>query len=153
MQPDTAIEPTFYTSVFHHGVDEKRRVQVPAKWRSAKPSTLTLIVWPEGELPEACLLVLPPARWFKLVARLEEMPFQDPAVQVLRRLIGAGTERVNLDKAGRLCLPEEMARIVGIAKEATLVGLVDRFQIWSPERYEQAKIDDQNRRPEAFKLI
>ncbi len=40
-------EPTYYNSRFRHGVDEKRRVQIPAKWRPQKPTgELTLILWP-----------------------------------------------------------------------------------------------------------
>jgi hypothetical protein len=38
-----------------------------------------------------------------------------------------------LDKAGRICLPEGMARAAGIKDEAVLVGLLDRFEIWNPE--------------------
>jgi len=42
---------------------------------------------------------------------------------------------VTLDKGGRICLPEAMAKAAVIDKEAMLVGLVDRFEIWNPERY------------------
>ena len=46
-----------------------------------------------------------------------------------------------------------MAKAVGIDKEAVLVGLVDRFEIWSPERYETVSAVDAALLPEAFKLI
>ena len=58
---------------------------------------------------------------------------------------------MTLDKGGRICLPEGMAKAADRG-EAMLVGLVDRFEIWNPERYAASAVDDQLL-PEAFKLI
>jgi MraZ protein len=58
-----------------------------------------------------------------------------------------------LDKAGRICLPEAMAKAAGIGEQAVLVGLLDRFEIWSPERYELVKTSDAIMAQEAFKLM
>jgi MraZ protein len=153
MQPDTPAESLFYHSVYRHGVDEKRRVQIPAKWRSERPEDLTLIVWPKGQWAEACLLVLPPDIWLGLAQKLKAMSFSDPKAEALRRLIGTKSDRVTLDKAGRICLPEWMAQATGIGKEAVLVGLVDRFQIWDPDRHEAASAEDAELSSEAYKLI
>ena len=55
-------EPTYYNSRFLHGVDEKRRVQIPSKWLSNKAGLeLTLVLWPR-ESAGACLRVLPPGQ-------------------------------------------------------------------------------------------
>ncbi len=144
----------FYTSVFRHGVDEKRRVQIPAKWRPADPDVeFTLIMWPNGGVSEACLLVLPPTEWQGLVDKLRAMPFADAKAQALRRLIGTKSAQVAIDRAGRICLPEEMAKTVGIDKEVVFVGLVDRFQIWSPERHASASAEDEALASEAFQLL
>jgi MraZ protein len=153
MQPDTASEPIYYSSVYRHGVDDKRRVQIPAKWRAEKPEVLTLITWPKGTWPEACLLVLPPGEWRALVEKLKAMSFSDPRAEALRHLIGKKSDRVTLDKAGRICLPEAMAESAAIGKEAMMVGLVDRFEIWNPERYAAASAVDDQLMSEAFGLI
>ena len=58
-----------------------------------------------------------------------------------------------MDKGGRICLPEEMARAAGIKDEAVLVGLLDRFEIWNPARYENVKAADAVVAHEAFKLM
>jgi MraZ protein len=134
-------------------VDEKRRVQIPAKWRPTEPEILTLVLWPKGAMPEACLLVLPPKEWEALVQKLKTMPFADSKAEALRRLLGKKSDRVTLDKGGRICLPESMAKAAHIGKEAVLVGLLDRFEIWDPERYETASAVDDELLSEAFKLI
>ena len=153
MQPEQSNEPIFYNSLYRHGVDEKRRVQVPAKWRSSSPEVLTLILWPKGTQPEACLLVLPPNEWNALVQKLKAMPFADPKAEALRRLLGKKSDRVTLDKAGRICIPDAMAKAAGIGTDAVLVGLLDRFEIWNPERYESASAVDDELLNDAFKLI
>jgi MraZ protein len=153
MQPNDSNEPIYYSSVYRHGVDEKRRVQIPAKWRPSKPEVLTLILWPKVTMPEACLLVLPPAEMRELMQKVKEMPFAEPKAQALRHLIGRKSDRVTLDKGGRICLPEGMARAAGIDREAMMVGLLDRFEIWNPERYAAASEMDDQLLPEAFKLI
>ena len=153
MPSEEPSEPIYYNSIYRHGVDEKRRVQIPAKWRPARPVVLTLLLWPKGTLPEACLLVLPPQEWQALVQKLKAMPYAEPNAEALRRLLGKKSDRVTLDKGGRICLPEAMAKSAAIDKEAMLVGLVDRFEIWNPERYLTASAVDDQMLPEAFKLI
>jgi MraZ protein len=68
-------------------------------------------------------------------------------------LLGKKSDRVTPDKAGRICLPEAMAAAAGIDKEALLVGMVDRFEIWNPKRYEGASAVDDALLSDAFKLI
>lgn len=151
---NTDSQTIFYTSLFRHGVDEKRRVQIPAKWRPAEPDVeFTLILWPNGGQPDANLLVLPPAEMRALAEKIRTMSSADPKASALRRLIGSKSATVTLDKAGRICIPDSMAKAVGIENEAVLVGLVDRFEIWSPERYETVSAVDAALLPEAFKLI
>jgi len=99
------------------------------------------------------MLVLPPREWEALVQKLKAMPYSDPSAEALRRLLGRKSDRVTLDKGGRICLPEAMAKSAAIDKEAMLVGLVDRFEIWNPERHLAASAVDDQLMSEAFKLI
>ena len=147
-------ETIYYHSLFRHGVDEKRRVQIPAKWRPSQPDVeLTLILWPNNGIADANLLVLPPREMAALAEKIRQMPFADPKASALRRLIGSKSASVTLDKSGRICLPDSMAKAVGIENEAVLVGLVDRFEIWSPARYSNVNAVDEALLSEAFKLI
>ena len=153
MEPNNAPEPVYYNSTYRHGVDEKRRVQIPAKWRPAKPGVeFTLILWPKSK-EGPCLRVLPPQEMAELMRDIDAMPNDDPNKVVLKRFIGSESVQVALDKAGRICLPEEMARAAGIGDQAVLVGLLDRFEIWTPERYDKVRSSDAVMAQEAFKLM
>ena len=150
MQPSETI---YYNSLFRHGVDEKRRVQIPAKWLPTEGSVeFTMILWPKAK-EGPCLRVLPPQEMAELMASIDAMPNSDPNKVVLKRFIGGESIQVTLDKAGRICLPEEMAKATGIREKAVLVGLLDRFEIWNPERYEKVKASDAVMAQEAFKLM
>ena len=144
---------TYYNSCYRHGVDEKHRVQVPAKWRPEEEKTeLTVIVWPQHQAG-TCLRVLPPEEMTQLMADLDAMPNENPKKGVLKRFIGSESMQLTLDKAGRICLPEPMKTAAGIKDEAVLVGLLDRFEIWSPARYENVKTTDAVVAHEAFKIM
>ena len=146
-------EQIYYNSVFQHGVDVKRRLAVPAKWRPSDDSVeFTLMVFRKHQAG-ACLRVLPPKEMAQLVESIDAMPNSDPNKTVLKRIIGAESVQVVCDKAGRICVPPEMAAAAGIADEAVLVGLLDRFEIWCPERYEKVKAADAVHAPEAFKMM
>jgi MraZ protein len=153
MEPNETVELKCYNSLYRHGVDEKRRVQIPAKWRPAESgSELTLMLWPKAK-EGPCLRVLPPQQMSKLMREINAMANDDPRKVVLKRFIGSESVQVAVDKSGRFCLPENMARAAGIADQAVLVGLLDRFEIWSPERYENVKTADAALASEAFRLM
>lgn len=153
MESEKSNAPTYYNSLYKHGVDEKRRVQIPAKWRPAETNVeFTLIVWPKSK-EGPCLRVLPPVEMAKMMRDIEAMPNSDPNKVVLKRFIGSESIQVALDKAGRVCLPDAMATAAGIKDEAILVGLLDRFEIWNPERYEKVRASDAVMAQEAFKMM
>ena len=155
MEAERQIETTYYNSSYRHGVDEKRRVQIPAKWRPSKEGTeFTLILWPKSK-EGPCLRVLPPQEMAELMRDIDAMPNGDPNKVVLKRFIGSESVQVALDKGGRICLPEAIATAAGIQKdgEAVLVGLLDRFEIWNPERFEKVRAADAVMAQEAFKMM
>src|ERR1700748_3260921 len=153
MQSEGTGEPTYYNSLYKHGVDEKRRLQIPAKWRPTKENfEFTLIVWPKSK-EGPCLRALPPEQMAKTLREIDAMPNSDPSKVVLKRFIGSESVQVALDKAGRVCLPDGMAAAAGIKDDAMLVGLLDRFEIWNPERYEKIRASDAVMAQEAFKMM
>ena len=111
-----------------------------------------MILWPKPK-EGPCLRVLPPEEMAQLMKDIDAMANGDPNKVVLKRFIGSESVQVTIDKSGRICLPEGMAREAGIKDEAVLVGLLDRFEIWNPERYEKVRASDAVMAQEAFKLM
>jgi division/cell wall cluster transcriptional repressor MraZ len=130
--PAAAAQKVTYQSLHRYTVDSNRRVPLPLAWRSAKPVELTMIVWPQHDCGP-CLRILPPDQMDKLREKIENMA---PAEKTsLKRHIGSSSIKVELDSAKRIAIPVEMADAVGIRNEAVFAGMLDYFEIWSPERY------------------
>ena len=108
---------------------------VPACWRPAdKDALLTMIPWPLKR-PDH-LLVLPPERWQTALQNLKS-GFSLTSTQgaLVQRVFASSAVRKRLDDAGRLCIGEKLAGIIGVTKKASLAGGLDKFEIWEPARF------------------
>ncbi len=149
----STVKRTRFNSLFRHGVDEKRRVQIPAKWRPADEGIeFTLLIWRKHSAG-VCLRVMPPDQMDAMLFYLDSLPNTDPSKTVLKRMLGSDSAPVTVDKSGRICLPEEMAAEAGISDQAVLVGLLDKFEIWSPERHARMRAADEVMLQDAYKLL
>jgi MraZ protein len=136
--PSETVNGTTYSLVYRHSMDDKRRVPVPFRWRPKEPIDFALVVWPK-HAAGTCLRVLPPGPWARFMAEIEAMEDVERKPTV-KRMIGTFSTTMKLDAAGRLTIPENMAAAADIKPqgEVVLVGLLDRFEIWSPARYTSA---------------
>ncbi len=145
-----------YCSRYTHGVDEKRRVQIPAKWRLPQSETeLSLILWENNGNAGACLRVYPPEQFDALMQKIKLMSTSDPTAVALRRNLAKNCENVAMDKSGRICIPEEMAAKAGIQTDqpAVLAGALEWFEIWNATRYQSVDVSDDALSPESVKHI
>jgi MraZ protein len=137
-----AVVPSFHGD-YSHGIDESRRVMIPARWRPKDPAIVfTVLAWPING--DEFLLVLPPARWRVMLGKLQTRSLHDPRVATLERVIGSTSAPLTLDRVGRFVVPEHLAKLVGIEKEVKFVGRLDKFEMWSPERFGRAMAQDKN---------
>src|SRR5258705_6064811 len=133
--PDTENKPLYFHEEFRHGIDERRRVMLPARCRPKDPRVVFRVLpWPVAA--HACLLVLPPDRWDVMVEKVKLTKMQDPKVAALARVLGGTSAALTLDKVGRLSFPENLAKPAALKREPVFVGRLDKFEIWCPARYE-----------------
>lgn len=138
MAENAAKTAVLYNGEFTFGV-ENRRVQVPSKWlpddfdAKSNPVEFSVIIWPKS-VHSTCLRVMTRDKMDELVAQLNAMPGTDPRKGALKRMIGRNSTQVQVDKQGRILLPDSMAQAAGITDKAVFVGVLDRFEIWAPDR-------------------
>ncbi len=110
------------------------RVILPVDWRPRHgPKDFMVLLWPVTT--REYLLVLPPSRWEVIQKNLEALSLTDDQAALVERLISSSTFMRSLDSYGRLPLPEEATRRLGIENEAMLVGRLNKFEVWNPSRY------------------
>ena len=148
--PVPITEKITYDSLHRYSVDPNRRVQLPFPWRSSRPVEFTMIVWPQHECGP-CLRVLPSEEMEKLREKINNMPAAEKTS--LKRHIGSSSARVSLDSAKRLAIPGEMAEAVGLKEEAVFAGMLDYFEIWTPQRYAELKALQKSDLTRAIQLL
>ncbi|MBM3860612.1 MAG: hypothetical protein FJ395_13305 [Verrucomicrobia bacterium] len=123
---------TVFVGKFTHGVDRKKRVSIPAKWRAAATGSNEFCVLPD---PKNHLLVLPQAVVNKMLDKADEISIGEYERRDALRVIASRGHSTPCDPHGRIVLTEELLRHAGITDEVVLVGAWNKFEIWSPDRY------------------
>ena len=123
-----------YASVFRHNRDAKGRLTVPSKWRFEGDEQQQYLAIPD---PDGCITVFPPRMQATMIERLQSLSLGNKAgKRAVTRLL-SGSDTFELDAAGRFKIKDELYEHAGIGKNVALVGVLDRFQLWEPERYNQ----------------
>lgn len=115
---------------YSHSLDDKGRLTVPAKFRELLIGGAFIT---QGF--EENLMVLTPPAFQKISQRVNAMSITDPTARILRRLIFAGADRVDIDSAGRIRIPQFLLEFAGLHNEIMIVGVGDYFELWSPDSW------------------
>ena len=110
---------------YHHSIDEKGRLQVPAKWRSKLAEGAVVTKGFDGSLK-----LYPLEVWAGIAEKLASLPQSQPSVRAYVRQTLAGAVDVELDKLGRIVLPPLLKSFANLKKGVTLAGLHDHIELW-----------------------
>ncbi len=116
---------------YTHSIDDKGRLTVPARYRESLADGAYI-----SQGFERNLMVLTASAYEQISERVNQMSMTDPTTRQLRRLIFATADLVELDKAGRIRIPQFLREVAGLEGETMIVGVGDYFEIWSPLAWE-----------------
>jgi MraZ protein len=127
-----------FLSTFEKQLDAKRRIVVPQDFRAAAaPSGAGgfdgVFCFPSIEAD--CLEGGGQALFQRYQGLMDELPFGDPLRSALEFSVLGGMRQLAFDTAGRIVLPETLCEEFGLTDWVAVVGLGDRFQIWSLDAY------------------
>lgn len=113
---------------FQHNLDDKGRLMIPAPYRSLLEGGAFIT---QGF--DKCLMVLTEAYFKQVYERIESMNLADPTARMLRRLILANAYPVEVDKVGRILVPQNLRAFLGIENgELVVAGQGEYFEVWTP---------------------
>lgn len=116
---------------YNHSLDAKGRIIVPAKFREQLGETFVVTQGLDG-----CLFVYPENEWEGFVSELRNLPGTKEARQ-LQRYFMAGAASIEVDKQGRILIPAKLREQAGLEKDIVFVGVLNKIEIWSKERWEE----------------
>jgi len=130
-----ASAQAFYAGQFHHAIDEKNRITIPSRWR--RNAAEEFILLPDSQ--NQFLLVMAPEEF----ARMSAVAESNTSVaarerRVFLRQLHSRAQHGVADKQGRIVLPEDLCRKIGLKGEVALVGGRGRFEIWNVAQWKRA---------------
>lgn len=123
---------------YHHSIDEKGRLIIPAKFRSELGETFVVT---RGI--EKCLFVFSLPEWEKNVNRLKTLPFTKQDARNFTRFFLSGATTLEFDKQGRINISSPLATYANLEKECVIVGVNDRLEIWALDSWNKFFEDNQ----------
>jgi len=122
------------TGTYPRTLDDKKRLGLPKRVRELLGEPTTLFVTPG---PDQSLWLYTEPGLEQMAARLDQAPATDAEARVFRRLYFAQTEAVDLDRAGRILVPDRLLQFGGLTHEVVLIGVRDHLEMWDAARWQQ----------------
>ncbi len=122
------------TGEFRNTLDDKGRISLPVKLRAGL-STNVLVV---TQGLDKCLWLFTPERWTALSDQIFSSTslFHQQARIIQRRII-APAQEVEIDKAGRIAIPQSLREYASLNKDCVVLGITNRLEIWDADTYKE----------------
>lgn len=124
---------------YQHSVDEKGRMIIPSKFREALGVNFVLTRGLDN-----CLFVYPASEWSLLEQKLKSLSLMKADARAFTRFFFSGATECNLDKQGRVNIPANLRQHAQIKKETVVIGVSNRVEIWSKEKWNAPMLHSQN---------
>jgi MraZ protein len=127
---------TGFLGEYESTLDPKGRFLLPAGIKKQLPEgENTQFVINRGF--EKCLTLYPLSSWKPIFESISQLNDFDPRVREFRRYFLNGAISLELDSAGRLLLPRNLAEHASLEKDIVLVSAVNKIEIWDKSKYQQ----------------
>ncbi len=115
---------------YKHTIDNKKRLAIPSKLRREIGAKMVITRGLDN-----CLFVFPLNQWNKLVEKLSQLPLGQKDSRGFVRLMLAGASEVEIDKLGRILIPDYLKTYAGLKKNVVIVGVYNRLEIWDETKW------------------
>lgn len=121
-----------FMSQYNHTVDAKGRLSIPSKFREKLGDEFVITKGMDG-----CLFVYANEDWNEFEQKLSALPtLTNKDARQFTRFFLAGAASVDVDKQGRILLPGHLKTYAELERDVVLVGVGNRIEIWSLEKWE-----------------
>lgn len=126
-----------FIGTYYHTIDTKGRLIIPAKLRDELGEQFVVTRGLDG-----CLSIYAMDEWEALAAKIHALPLTSQKARQFSRFILAGAAECELDKMGRILLPQVLRQAAGLDKEVVLIGVGSRVEIWDRDKWTEANAFD-----------
>ena len=119
---------------YQYTIDQKGRLQIPVKFRVELKKGAVVTRGLDNRL-----FLYAIDEWEKLAQKLSKLPISQKNTRAFSRLMLAGAMDVEMDKQGRVVLPDYLRKFAGLKKKVVVAGLYSRLEIWDVQKWEMYK--------------
>jgi len=141
----------FFVGQFHHNIDDKGRLTIPARFRDQLQSDGAYVMLGMDHN----LLLLTSPQFESIALQLLAMNTADASTRDLRRLMFGTAERVEIDKAGRILISQTLKSKASIESDVVMAGAGLWIELWSPDLWEtrMAQLEDADANEKRFSAL
>ncbi len=116
---------------YKHNLDTKGRIIVPSKFRELLDEQFVIT---RGL--DRCLFAYTVDEWSRIEEKLKALPLTKKDARKFTRLFFSGATNVEIDKQGRINIPQNLREYAGLLKDCTVIGVSSRIEIWDSAAWE-----------------
>ena len=124
---------------YQHNVDTKGRLIIPSKFREHLDDSFVLTRGLDN-----CLFGYPMNEWRKLEEKLKELPVTKKDARAFTRFFFSGATEVEIDKQGRINIPNNLRSYAKMDKECIVLGVSNRLEIWAKDAWENYFVESED---------
>jgi MraZ protein len=122
-----------FSGEYNHTIDAKGRLIVPSKFREQLGNEFMITKGLDG-----CLFVYSMEEWENIEKSFREKPLTSKDARKFMRFFFAGACSCEVDKQGRILIPNNLREYAGIDKDVVSVGVLSRVEIWSKDKWQDS---------------
>lgn len=122
---------------YSHTIDAKGRLIVPLKFREQLGNEFVVTNGFEG-----CLYMYDNSEFNAFGERLHALSITDPNARVVTRFFLTGACACEVDRQGRILIPQVLRNYANLKKNVVLAGNGGRIEIWDEETWNDKKAAD-----------
>ena len=116
---------------YQHTVDPKGRVIMPSRFREGLGEKFILTKGIDN-----CLFVYSMEEWINFENKLRNIPVTNTDARSFSRFMFSGAAECEVDKQGRILIPQNLREYAGLDKEIYIIGVSMRVEIWDKAKWE-----------------
>jgi MraZ protein len=122
---------------FQHTIDPKGRMFIPSPFREELGEKFIVT---KGL--DECLFIYSKSEWINLEEKLKSLPLASKDARAFTRFFFSSASECEIDKQGRILIPQNLRTYAGLEKEIYVLGVSTRVEIWNKAKWESYNEDD-----------
>lgn len=137
-----------FTGEYEHNIDAKQRLAIPAEWRAQLDPEAHGRAFFAAPGANGSLWLWPERTFERMASAMEESLLPGEEAMAFQELLFPRSRRLEIDKAGRVHIPEAILQEYGLGPSVVLIGVKDHLELRDPAKWQAQRLESLGRHAE-----